>query len=306
VVNQGGIAILNHPYASHSWDESKVLNDLKNFHGIEIYNAGPFSTMNLDAMMLWEDIADRGISKGRPVWGFATDDSHNIYSTSFNKGWIVVNSDKKFTQDIEFEDEIIEQIIAGNFYSVARDFYNWEHKSGLNNTDKGPAMNITVNNNTIHFSSDLICKNIYWQGEGKRTLKTDRQVKSSSYTLNGSEDFVRVSIFQNRKGEYYKAWSQPLFISGRTRVQGTLYRKNGSTYTIVANTKIKLRKDNDNSSTSVKTDSNGNFKIFTSKGTGKYHLNAFIPGYEGHTSFVLAHNEIKNRDLYMRKISNSK
>jgi hypothetical protein len=116
--NHDGIATVNHPNWKWMACNFSQLLKLKNYHGIEIYNACmKEETGSLFAVEKWDFL----LSSGRKVWGFATDDMHGPDRNYIGKGWIVVQAENLT------KEEIVESIKKGNFYSstgaVIKDFY---------------------------------------------------------------------------------------------------------------------------------------------------------------------------------------
>lgn len=109
-INQdGGLAIMNHPNWGGSYNHCplEVLQTLQGYAGIEIFNG---VVVYLDGSELATDKWDRLLAKGRKVWGFATDDSHEP-SVHAGMGWIMVQSGSRAPRDI------VNAIREGRFYA---------------------------------------------------------------------------------------------------------------------------------------------------------------------------------------------
>jgi len=113
IIENEGLAIINHP----NWMWGARLNQLlklKNYHGMEIFNAfirqehtgSPF------ALEKWDHL----LTRGNKIWGFAVDDLHAPYKllgcwNNWNLGWIMVDA-KKLSKKA-----ILDSIKKGDFYS---------------------------------------------------------------------------------------------------------------------------------------------------------------------------------------------
>lgn len=247
--DRGGFVVLAHPMSGHehSWARHPVglcgegwrLRDLmrnENYHGIEIFNK------TLDSRDYW----NRLLCSRKRVWGFGVDDFHGSLkqvdrafilnpitanNTSFNRSWIVVNSnvDKTQAQEDILRQDIIQNIKVGNFYTVLRgsDKTGNEDTAGVGPTDDiGPALHITVSANSITISTDpetdeiktskiLIVRGKFGPGEISYTHVRFHgdQPRRFTYKLSEWEDWVRFEIMQTRKNEEYLALSQPLFVT---------------------------------------------------------------------------------------------
>ena len=115
IVKNNGLAIIHNP--NWAWGgKFNKLSKLKNYHGMEIFNAvlkslvgSPFATEKWDYLL----------SLGNRVWGFAVDDMHRFgkkwYESAIRligQGWIMVKAN-----NLEKE-EIMNSIKQGNFYST--------------------------------------------------------------------------------------------------------------------------------------------------------------------------------------------
>ncbi|MEM0083807.1 MAG: hypothetical protein QW743_08160 [Candidatus Methanomethylicia archaeon] len=106
-ISERGLAIIAHPYWSNL-----TINDLlilRNYVGIEIYNAGcDVEVAKGYSIAHWDCI----ISKDTGVYGFAVDDAHWYNGFDAPGGWILVKVRDKS------RDEIITSIKEGRFYST--------------------------------------------------------------------------------------------------------------------------------------------------------------------------------------------
>lgn len=206
IIRQGGFPVMAHP----NWDNDNTkgdekwshdeLDELRGYVGVEIYNAGCGGKGY--AFDKWDYL----LTKRRQIWGFATDDCHNINDEGeFNRGWIVVNSNK---YPIDKAD-ILQNIKAGNFYAVARSPGNLPATRG--SSDKGPVLNIMVTDNVITVGTDNP-STIRFIGRKGITLKTVYASSNANYECHGLEEYVRIEVEQVRSGEICIAYSQPIFL----------------------------------------------------------------------------------------------
>lgn len=221
---QETIAVLAHPTDSHAATGGGfTLDELKEnsrYTGIEIYNAGGPHWSD----SWWDEVLSMG--RHKRMWGFAGDDCHDVEENhkNFNRGWIVVNSRvgpaREYLEGpgLEREDElrqdILENIKAGNFYSVVRSPQIPGESPSDGPTDIGPQMEIKTLGDTICVYTDQKCEMIRFRGESSRILDTKRDVTDACYKLDGSEHYVRIVVEQRRSdGELYMALSQPLYVA---------------------------------------------------------------------------------------------
>ncbi len=123
IKQDGGLAIMNHPNWGGSYNHCplEVLQTLQGYTGIEIFNG---VVVYLDGSEFATDKWDRLLAKGRRVWGFATDDSHEP-SVHAGMGWIMVQSGSRAVADI------VTAIREGRFYASTGVFFDAIKVEGL-------------------------------------------------------------------------------------------------------------------------------------------------------------------------------
>lgn len=237
---QKAVAILAHPDTrERAWYQVLTgaeplcyhFADLQNnsrFTGIEIYSGGVFS------LEWWYRAIQSGIY--RRIWGTASDDCHtakNSNFSNFNRGWIVINSPKNPADYLgpnstpekrrELKDHLIQNIKAGNFYSVIRSPYQNPPGGGPN--DEGPHMQVlTVGSGGLWGIADTPAINVMTDqqsriefvggafGSAERKTLHYEEGKSASYAPEDWVDWVVIQILQHRPdGQEYEAYSQPIF-----------------------------------------------------------------------------------------------
>jgi hypothetical protein len=232
------MAVLAHPHGEHhgsahlipgfGWKESELLDSRYRYTGIEIFNsseAGPkawyegrFEDTGRMKQPLCLDWWDEVLKQGKAVWGFGSDDCHNTAGNgkSFNRSWIVVNSDRAFQDSLDMENDIIQNIEAGNFYTVVRDPDNRGGLSSLGPFDNGPSLEVKCVANTIRVITDrpsrfqfLVCQD---SGQMRPVGPVGPLSLSSSFRGFDTDKYVRIVVDQTRDGEPYRVFSQPLFV----------------------------------------------------------------------------------------------
>jgi hypothetical protein len=148
---------------------------------------------------------------------------------NFNRNWIVVNSDKSPDSDeATLRSDIIANIKAGNFYTVARcprtlkD--SFKEDTGTDGpSDIGVELHIAVIGPTLYAPTTVYVSTtrestITFTGFRKiprveKFTDTYENKKEASYPINHSEIYVRVEIKQTGlDGQEYIAYSQPMFV----------------------------------------------------------------------------------------------
>ncbi len=182
ITSQGGVVILNHPTAPfYSYGMDSLLT-LKNYTGLEVYNALFNSMIGGASTSAW----DKVLSTGKMVWGIAADDAHS--PEEFGKAWVEVRIAGGITTA-----NVLNAIKHGSFYST-----------------QGPLISdLSFNGTTFKVSSPGADSITFFGREGRPLMMMEAE--KANYNTEGGEGYVRVEI---SKGDL-KAWSQPLFIGSR-------------------------------------------------------------------------------------------
>jgi len=104
---RGGLSLINHP----NWEEDfshwpqAELDKLTGYHGLEIYNG---VSERAEGAALATDRWDRLLSRGRQVWGFGNDDTHETYDADIT--WNMVFAENPSV------DALVSAMGGGNFY----------------------------------------------------------------------------------------------------------------------------------------------------------------------------------------------
>ena len=173
VLAQGGIPHVNHlSYSSLGADD---LYPIENLRFMEVHNA---VTSDFD-----EDEWDALLSMGKPIYGIASDDCHDLYAQS-GLGWVVVQAPALTLENI------LDAMNAGEFYSSTGVILNDYSADG------GRMIVDSRNGDLIEFI-----------GQGG-TVFSSVSGSYAEYVYQGTESYVRSRI-TNSVGEY--AWCQPVF-----------------------------------------------------------------------------------------------
>ncbi|MBW7881652.1 MAG: hypothetical protein H3C34_03275 [Caldilineaceae bacterium] len=151
---------------------------------------------------------------------------------SCNRSWIVVTSSlgpaKNFFTSVErlneLRQDIVQNMLAGRFYAVVRS--PDERPDGFDRKDIGPRLNINFDGDTVSVNTEEgvtpVPRWISFVGACGQELARVEGSTKAAYTLTGNELYVRVEVEQNRFGELYRAYSQPIFPSFDSGVTGTI------------------------------------------------------------------------------------
>jgi len=193
----GGIAQINHPHWRWAFDADS-LEKVKGASLLEVINAN-LDTNNYSAGGYpgTEEMWDQLLSRGRLIYGTATDDAHvfegytNRYNCNPGNGWVMVRAQKLTVENI------INSLKTGNFYAT----------TGVLLKD------VSVNDSeySVEVAPMRDCKfSIFFIGKDGRILKKEHGMKSK-YLFKGDELYVRAKITAT-SGEF--ALTQPVFLKG--------------------------------------------------------------------------------------------
>lgn len=179
-VDQGGVNTINHPNmtgAAYSWTAAEI-TALTGVCLIEIYNG----FLDENAEDKWTTVLDAG----KFYFGCAADDCHNIALPPFNVGWVMVHADANSVADI------VASLKAGNFYA-----------------SQGPTVAVSKSGNDITATTGAAAT-IEFISDGGAVVQTDTNSTSDTYTLAGTETYIRVRITRDSDGKM--AWSNPIWL----------------------------------------------------------------------------------------------
>ncbi len=193
IVNAGGIASINHPNYKWSYDHESIIQ-VTGASLLEIFNGHPFANLHGGpGHFSTEQIWDKVLSSGKPIFGVAADDSHNYrdFSPSHSnpgRGWVMVKS-AALTKE-----SILEALAEGNFYSSTGVTLN---KLGV--SQKGISLEIAQ-------ERDFIYTTRFTTVDGE--LLAEVSGLKADYRATGDETYIRATI-ANSAGT--RAWTQPVF-----------------------------------------------------------------------------------------------
>ena len=187
--DMGYITIYNHPIWSRVL--AQEFTNTIGLNGVEIYN---YNTVNESGTGFDTYCWDQMLREGKQIYGFASDDNHNegIFKDSCG-GYIMVKANTLS------HDDIIENIVAGNFYSTSGpEIYDWGVENGVVYVECSPVNRINfIAGNFVNAGITVMCDE-----------KEDTMTKAS-FVLKGIESYVRVECVDI----YGKtAWSNALFL----------------------------------------------------------------------------------------------
>ena len=186
--DMGYITIYNHPVWSRVRSEEFV--HTAGLTGVEIFN---YNTVNESGTGYDTSCWDLMLREGRQILGFASDDNHNegIFKDSCG-GYIMVKAEELS------HDQIIENIMAGNFYSTAGpQIYDWGIENGVVYVECSPVNRINfIAGNFVNAGTTVMCDEL------------DETITKASFTLKGMETYIRVECI-----DCYgrTAWSNPIY-----------------------------------------------------------------------------------------------
>jgi hypothetical protein len=211
-LNQGGIAILAHPWNPNDWDSwacgastnyvyGGYLAGLQGYTGFEVDNDHPQTLID------WGYV----LASGRRVWAFAADDSHHLQD--IGHGFIVVNSNLK-ESEVDSEAgrvDTMNNIKAGNFYSVHRNDQTVPYPEILK---------IETSTSTVAITAKGANKVSFIDFEASKTSSSLKTIEYDSDVLD--EFTVTYNFFEGVTPRYFlrmelsnswgaKAYSQPVF-----------------------------------------------------------------------------------------------
>ena len=190
----GGIASINHPNYTWAFDDRHIVQ-VAGASLLEIFNGNPWTnTYGVAGHPSLEEIWDRVLSAGRPIFGVAVDDSHHFKGdfkpdmSNPGRGWVMVEA-----PSLEPE-AIVQALEKGDFYS----------STGVVLED------LEISAQSIHLrvkAEWFPHYEIAFIGKGGKVLSLENGPEAR-YELRGDEGYVRAEV---RSSDGGKAWTQPVF-----------------------------------------------------------------------------------------------
>lgn len=201
--DQGGTAIIAHP-KTNLIDERKFTG----YVGLEIYNPkAPFG--------LATDEWDNVLHTKRRVWGFATDDAHEI--SDFGKAWIMLQA-PTLTMN-----SILDSVKEGNLYATSGPLIEKISAAGNTISIKLPE-EMNVNVYRFYYSWGWLHDEVY-----RTTAKElDYTVEYKRFRVGSNDGYVRIEV--HSKDGKSSAWTQPFEIDNLANIVNNPYETSGTWY----------------------------------------------------------------------------
>ncbi len=178
VTDQGGIAVLAHPFWKNgSWGPllEKDLCALGGYIGLEIANHDDQFGGNAQAIALWDEL----LAADRRVWGFAVDDAHSFDPGGINRGWIMVNSlryadvpvdSANLAHQVPDQQDILDSIVHQRLSVTGLTFTRREPSCGF-----APVVEQITGDGRFHMSIpagsyDYVAADGYYEARGQVTI----------------------------------------------------------------------------------------------------------------------------------------
>ena len=194
--NTGGLPMVNHPNFRWALTADDIAS-VSGFSLLEFANCGAAVNNTGIECSGTEEMWDMLLTRGKRLWGAASDDSHHF--TCFSprhdnpgRGWVMVRCEKLTPE------EIYAALERGDFYSTTGVILE-KYESDKNKI----SIDIEKWGHT-RYLIDFI-------GNGGKTLDSVPGV-SAEYRIKGSESYVRVRVTDSNN---LHAWTQPVFITDK-------------------------------------------------------------------------------------------
>lgn len=195
----GAVPVVCHPNFVWAFG-AKELEAVENVKLVEVWNSHPIVNNNGGGGMPGtEAIWDTLLSKGKRVWGVASDDTHTLkdftpHHANPGRGWVMVRCDRLTPEDI------MSALERGDFYC----------STGVELSDvvfDGKTFTVTVKPDgkiPLQYQPKYTVEFI---GKGGKVLASDFNLKAA-YKLKENEGYVRARITDSNG---FRAWTQPVF-----------------------------------------------------------------------------------------------
>ena len=160
ILADDAIPILAHPGFTKDWTE----DEQRAVHGYFAMEVLAFAATN------YETEWDLALTNRLKVFGFGSDDCHDIEAANFDANWVQVFADSLTEANIK------DALRRGNYYS-----------------SNGPDLTVSVSKNIITATTTGE-STITWIGNGGATLQENAATTSAAYTIIGDEVYVRIKI----------------------------------------------------------------------------------------------------------------
>lgn len=165
------LVALAHPNSRYAYTNDD-LQRLTGFDLIEVVN-GPFTA---------EESWDAVLSSGRPVWGLANDDTHDLDDVRRTAaGWNMIAAPTGSTA------EVVRALKAGRSYSVLR-------TGALDSANVTRLSRVDIADGTVTVVCAGAPSTFTFVGQGGAVHKTVKDALAASYTLTATDTYVRTVI----------------------------------------------------------------------------------------------------------------
>ena len=162
---------------------------------IEVYNGSPVTnneggTGKFTAEEIWDGV----LTAGKPIFGVASDDSHNYFDFAHDKlnpgrGWVVVEA-----EDLSV-DAIVGGLAEGRFYSSTG-----VTLTELEATDERISL-------TIDQYATCLYRTVFSGPDGR--MFAECEGLEAAFDIQGDEGYVRATVYSSLG---VKAWTQPVLL----------------------------------------------------------------------------------------------
>ncbi len=184
--DNGCFTSYNHPLLSNTTEIDFM--DIKGLWALEVYNYTSNIGWNLGENHF---MLDTLLRTGNEINALAVDDNHNKRAESDSGGgYIMINSDSLT------HDEIIENLLTGNYYSTnGATIHNISIKDGQ----------VTVECEKMKQIQIIVGDKVF----DSKLYNSEEGLENATYLIKGHEKYIRI-VCENMLGE--KAWTNPIFI----------------------------------------------------------------------------------------------
>ncbi len=194
IIEAGGIASINHPNYTWAFDH-EAISQVSGASLLEVFNGHPMVNVHgAPGRPGYEQIWDGVLSRGRLIYGVATDDSHNykeftIEHSNPGRGWVMVRAEEPG------QEAIVEAMASGDLYA----------STGVILEQLELAQDhVSL---AVQPSRDFLYT-IRFVGKGGKTL-SEVVNTHAAYEFRGDEGYVRAVVQSSSGG---RAWTQPVFL----------------------------------------------------------------------------------------------
>jgi hypothetical protein len=211
-----GVSAAFHPRLRNRWSIER-LTKAKDLSLVSIFNGRGYAKANgllpgsgsglYDSNPQWDGV----LSRGRYLWGIATDDCHDVTDAgAFNQGWVRVRAASRTPKDL------LSALRRGDFYACRGP------------KGEAPTLSVVTRRTSAGWEVTATSK----EGVGVLWLAKSGLVASgkggSSYTPKGDEGYLRAVAIDSRDSDA-RTYGQPIFVARGPKVVLTAREQTGWT-----------------------------------------------------------------------------